>query len=60
DVKIKRIGKTKDTNDYKIDEGARVLNALKETNWNHQKAAERLGISRTTLWRKIKKYGLKQ
>ena len=60
DVKIKRIGKTKDTNNYKIDEGARVLNALKETNWNHQKAAERLGISRTTLWRKIKKYGLKQ
>lgn len=60
DVKIKRIGKTKDTDGYKIDEGARVLNALKETNWNHQKAAERLGISRTTLWRKIKKYGLKQ
>ncbi len=60
DVKIKRIGKTKDTNNYKIDEKAKVLNALKETNWNHQKAAERLGISRTTLWRKIKKYGLKQ
>ena len=60
DVKIKSSGTTKDASDYKIDERARILNALKETNWHHLRAAEKLGISRTTLWRKIKKYGLNQ
>jgi len=60
DVMVKNSGTTKDTNDYKIDERASILNTLKETNWNHQRAAEKLGISRTTLWRKIKKYRLDQ
>jgi transcriptional regulator of acetoin/glycerol metabolism len=26
--------------------------------WNHSRAAEALGIGRTTLWRKLKEYGL--
>ncbi len=32
--------------------------ALREAGWNRSKAARRLGIDRTTLWRKIKEYGL--
>ncbi len=36
----------------------RLLHALEEVQWNRQKAADLLGISRTTLWRKIKQYDL--
>jgi transcriptional regulator of acetoin/glycerol metabolism len=32
--------------------------ALSAAGWNRSKAARRLGIDRTTLWRKIKEYGL--
>ena len=32
-----------------------ILKALKETGWNKSKAARRLGISRQTIYRKIKK-----
>ena len=32
--------------------------ALREAGWNRSKAARRLGIDRTTLWRKIREYGL--
>ncbi len=33
---------------------------LREVGWSMQKASKALGISRTTLWRKIKKYGIKK
>jgi transcriptional regulator with PAS, ATPase and Fis domain len=33
-----------------------ILAALVEHTWNQTKVAEELGISRTTLWRKMKKY----
>lgn len=36
-----------------------ILEALTATRWNQKQAAARLGIGVTTLWRKIKKYGLK-
>ncbi len=39
-------------------ERAKLLNVLEEVQWNRQKAAEVLDISRTTLWRKMKKYNL--
>jgi len=33
--------------------------ALKENNWNFTQTAQKLGIGRTTLWRKVKKYNLR-
>ncbi|MCC3145680.1 phosphoenolpyruvate hydrolase family protein [Halanaerobium sp. Z-7514] len=35
-----------------------ILNALEEQNWNQTETAENLGISRKTLYNKIKKYDL--
>ncbi|MDI6601723.1 MAG: sigma 54-interacting transcriptional regulator [Thermoanaerobacteraceae bacterium] len=35
-----------------------ILEILNESNWNKEKAARKLGISRTTLWRKLKTYGI--
>jgi len=37
-----------------------IVKALDDNNWNYTKTATELGIGRTTLWRKIKKYDLKQ
>lgn len=37
-----------------------IIRALDENNWNYTKTATELGIGRTTLWRKIKKFDLKQ
>lgn len=37
-----------------------LSNILEDTNWNLKKAAETLQISRTTLYSKIKKHGLKK
>ena len=35
-----------------------ILDALNNYKWNHSLAAKSLGIGRSTLWRKIKKYSL--
>ncbi len=48
-------------NDFKednFDEKTQILKTLEETHWNKKLAAEKLGINRTTLWRKMKKLGL--
>jgi len=36
-----------------------LLAVLRKHGWNRSKAAGELGIDRTTLWRKIKKFGLR-
>ncbi len=35
-----------------------IAGVLAQTGWNYTRAAERLKLSRTTLWRKMKTYGL--
>lgn len=39
-------------------EAARISQALKEMRYNRTEAARALGMSRTTLWRKMREYGL--
>ena len=39
-------------------EKLKIVNILIETNGNKNQAAEKLGMSRTTLWRKIKQYNI--
>jgi PAS domain S-box-containing protein len=40
------------------EEHAKLLAALKQFNWHRQKTARALGVDRTTLWRRMKKYGM--
>jgi DNA-binding NtrC family response regulator len=35
-----------------------IMQALERSGFNHSRAAEALGIGRTTLWRKLKEYGI--
>jgi len=37
-----------------------ILAALEANDWNRQKTAEQLDINRTTLYKKIKQYGLEE
>jgi len=39
-------------------EKAHIVQTLERCGWNHSRAAEALGIGRTTLWSKPKDYGL--
>ena len=39
-------------------ERVHILQTLERVGWNHSRAAEVLRIGRTTLWRKLKEYGL--
>lgn len=39
---------------------ARILKSLEDNNWNYSQTAQELGIGRTTLWRKVKKYNLQR
>ncbi len=38
------------------EERQRLLTALRDSGWNRERAADLLGMSRTTLWRKLKEY----
>ena len=46
-----------DTTLEKLEE-KHILRVLERYNWNQKKAAEILGVSTTTLWRKLKSYGI--
>jgi two-component system response regulator HydG len=37
-----------------------IITALNDNDWNYTRTASELGIGRTTLWRKIKKYDLRR
>jgi two-component system, NtrC family, response regulator HydG len=39
-------------------ERAHIIQTLERSGWNHSRTAEALGIGRTTLWRKLKEYGI--
>ena len=39
-------------------ERAHIAQTLERCGWNHTRASEALGIGRTTLWRKLKEFGL--
>jgi DNA-binding NtrC family response regulator len=41
-------------------ERAHIVQILERHGWNHSRAAEALGIGRTTLWRKLKEYGIER
>jgi len=41
-------------------ERAYIIQILERYGWNHSRAAEVLGIGRTTLWRKLKDYGIEK
>ncbi|MBT3344281.1 MAG: sigma 54-interacting transcriptional regulator [Gemmatimonadetes bacterium] len=41
------------------DEKTSLLRALEEAHWNRSEAAQRLGMHRTTLWRKMRELGLR-
>ncbi len=43
---------------FKETERRLILETLKKHNWNKQNAAKELGIHRSSLWRKMKKFGL--
>jgi len=38
----------------------RIVKSLRDNNWNFTQTAHELGIGRTTLWRKVKKYNLRR
>jgi two-component system response regulator HydG len=41
-------------------EKTHILQTLERVGWNHSRAAEALGIGRTSLWRKLKEYQIEQ
>lgn len=45
---------------YGEGEKGKIISILSETGWNIKQTAAILGINRTTLWRRLKKYGIKK
>lgn len=56
---VRRI-EVSDTGDWTLEESLRqrIEATLNATNWNYTQTAAKLGIGRTTLWRKIRKYNI--
>ncbi len=50
------------SNSRLLDDGQKsiIVRALRDNEWNFTQTAQELGIGRTTLWRKVKKYQLKR
>ena len=62
DTEGENVSKTQSISDININlndwEVNRIISALKKNDLSVQKTAEELGVSRTTLWRKMKKYNI--
>jgi PAS domain S-box-containing protein len=43
---------------YKNKEREKILQALRDNNWHRQKTARALRVDRTTLWRKMRQFGI--
>lgn len=41
-------------------ERTHIMQTLERCRWNRSRAAEALGVGRTTLWRKLNEYGLER
>ncbi len=52
---IKAIRNTKSMEDIQREH---IVRSLRENNWNYSLTANKLGIGRTTLWRKVKKFNI--
>ena len=53
-VKVRKGG----VSEHRRDERDRILDALRESNWNRVKAAEIIGIPRRTFYRRLREYGI--
>ena len=51
-------GAANETERARGDEKRAVLDALEQTGWNRTRAADLLGVSRVTLWKRMKRHGL--
>ncbi|USG63416.1 sigma 54-interacting transcriptional regulator [Brevibacillus ruminantium] len=58
--KLQNLRNTNLSSPAMLDEAELIVQVLQQTRGNRAEAAKRLGIDRTTLWRKMKKYGDKQ
>ena len=56
--KVGRGGEKQDVRSLANIEKQYILKVLKETSWRRTEAAKILGINRTTLYNKIKEYGI--
>ena len=45
---------------YKDQKAVELAELLRRNNGNREKVAAELGISKTTLWRRMKKYGIEK
>ncbi|MBS7526081.1 sigma 54-interacting transcriptional regulator [Fusibacter paucivorans] len=57
-LNIENVNLKRKLSEHSIQEKQRILEALNEANWSKTKASERLGLSRSTLWRKMKSYDI--
>jgi transcriptional regulator of acetoin/glycerol metabolism len=55
-VTVSSDGAAHDGHGVPVEERTRLLHALERSRWNQSRAAEELGISRTTLWRKLREH----
>ena len=59
EISKRRIRLYQKTGQLKRSEANLILETLKKNNWHRALTAKELGINKSTLWRKMKKYGIK-